>query len=149
MIQDEKCVSFLDMPYTFWPLPVPVCFLCQKYPSLRSAYWGLCAPFSTGPFSISTQCYLNLSYSTYHHTMNYNYLCMYFISSRIGPLMLSYACLPWYPVSGTKPCGSRSLRNICFGRYLKEPHECSKATPSPRRGDRTVVAERILFGLTG
>lgn len=55
--------------------------------------------------------------------------------------MLSYACLLWYPVSGPKPCGSRNLRNLCFSGKVKEPHEPSKATPSPRGGDGTVVAE--------
>lgn len=64
-------------------------FLCQAYLPFRPTCCSVSAASSTGPFLISTECYLNLSYSTSHHTMNYNYLCMYFISpSRIGPLML-------------------------------------------------------------
>lgn len=113
-------------------------------PSPRPAYHSFYVPSSTGPSSISSECSLNLSY---HRTVNYNYLCVYFIaSSRIGPLMLSYACLLWYPVSGTKPHGSRNSRRLCFSGKSKEPHEHSKGTPSPREGDRTVVVE-ILFGL--
>ena len=42
-------------------VPVPVCSLCQAYPPLRLVYRSLNVPSSTGPFLISTECYLNLS----------------------------------------------------------------------------------------
>lgn len=73
-----------------FPAFVPVhLFLCQAYLPFRSTCCSVSAASSTGAFLIATECYLNLSYSTSHHTMNYNYVCMYFISSsRIGLLML-------------------------------------------------------------
>lgn len=88
VILDEECGTWTCLTLSCFCASSSL-FLCQAYLPFRPTCCSVSAASSSGPFLISTECYLNLSYSTSHHTMNYNYLCMYFISSsRIGPLIL-------------------------------------------------------------